>query len=118
MGQLANKHKLKPVTVFWLRRELRLNDNQGLYEALKDSTEVLPVFIFDKIILNKLYNKKDTRISFIHQTLKNINSELLTQGSSLLVLYDEPLTSFKTILESYSLKKVFTNCDYEPYSID
>lgn len=118
MKQSAIKNKLKPVTVFWFRRDLRLHDNHGLYEALKDSNEVLLVFIFDKIILNKLDDKKDKRISFIHQTLKNISTELLKQSSSLLVLNDEPLNAFKTILESYSINKVFTNNDYEPYAID
>ena len=54
---------LKPVTVFWFRRDLRLHDNHGLYEALKSSNEVLPVFIFDKIILNRLSDKKDKRVS-------------------------------------------------------
>lgn len=61
---------LKPITVFWFRRDLRLHDNHGLFEALKNSNEVLPVFIFDKTILNKLSVKKDKRVSFIHQTIK------------------------------------------------
>lgn len=109
---------LKPITVFWFRRDLRLHDNHGLYEALKNSNEVLPVFIFDKIILNRLSDKKDKRVSFIHQTLKKLTTELQNQSSSLLVLYDEPLNAFKTICESFTVKNVFTNHDYEPYAID
>ena len=99
---------LKPVSVFWFRRDLRLHDNNGLYQALKNSNEVLPVFIFDKIILNRLSNKKDKRVSFIHQTLKALNNELLKSGSSLLAIYDEPLNAFKTICESFTVKNVFT----------
>lgn len=109
---------LKPVTVFWFRRDLRLHDNHGLYQALKNSNEMLPVFIFDKIILNILSAKKDKRVSFIHQTLKALNIELLKSGSSLLAIYDEPLKAFKTICESFTVKDVFTNHDYEPYAID
>ncbi len=109
---------LKPVSVFWFRRDLRLHDNNGLYQALKNSNEVLPVFIFDKIILNRLSNKKDKRVSFIHQTLKALNNELLKSGSSLLAIYDEPLNAFKTICESFTVKNVFTNNDYEPYAIE
>ncbi len=109
---------LKPITVFWFRRDLRLHDNHGLFEALKNSNEVLPVFIFDKTILNKLSVKKDKRVSFIHQTIKKINDELLKVGSSLMVLNDEPINAFKTISESFTIKDVFANHDYEPYAID
>ncbi len=109
---------LQPVTVFWFRRDLRLHDNHGLYQALKNSNEVLPVFIFDKIILNRLSDKKDKRVSFIHQILKKLTTELQNQSSSLLVLYDEPLNAFKTICKSFTVKNVFTNHDYEPYAID
>lgn len=95
-----------------------MHDNRGFYEALNDSNEVLPVFIFDKIILNKLGDKKDKRISFIHHTLTNIATELQRESSSLLVLYDEPLNAFKIIVESFTVKNVFTNHDYEPYAIE
>ena len=95
------KNEKQSVTLFWFRRDLRLSDNHGLYEALKSSDAVLPVFIFDKNILDALENKKDKRVSFIHQTLKNLNDELLKVGSSLYVLYDEPLEAFKTICKTF-----------------
>lgn len=109
---------LNSVTVFWFRRDLRLHDNHGFYEALKSSNTILPIFIFDRSILDKLYDKKDKRVSFIHQPLKNLTIELQKHGASLLVLHDEPLNAFKTICESFDLKSVFTNHDYEPYAID
>ena len=115
--QQPSHHASKPVTVFWFRRDLRLHDNHGLYEALKASQDVLPVFIFDKLILDKLANKQDKRVSFIHDTLTQLAAELHQQQSSLLVLYDEPLNAFKTILESYNVQDVYTNSDYEPYAI-
>lgn len=109
---------IQPVTLFWFRRDLRLHDNHGLYHALKSSNEVLPVFIFDKIILENLSDKKDKRVSFIHRILKNLNIELQNHGSSLFVLHNEPLQAFKVICESFPVKAVFTNHDYEPYAID
>ena len=57
------------VSIFWFRRDLRLDDNAGLYHALKGSNPVLPVFIFDRHILDDLTDKKDARVAFIHQTL-------------------------------------------------
>ena len=58
----------KTVNIFWFRRDLRLDDNVGLYEALKDKYQVLPIFIFDSEILDKL-PKDDARVTFIHDSL-------------------------------------------------
>jgi deoxyribodipyrimidine photo-lyase len=62
---------MQNITVFWFRRDLRLNDNAGLYRALKNGKIVLPVFIFDKTILGKLENKNDRRVEFIHNAITN-----------------------------------------------
>lgn len=109
---------LESVTVFWFRRDLRLHDNHGLYEALKNSNAVLPVFIFDKNILDELPDKKDKRVSFIQQSLNNLTVELQNQNSSFLIIHDEPLNAFKIICHSFLIKAVFTNHDYEPYAIE
>lgn len=109
---------LQAVTVFWFRRDLRLHDNHGLYEALLSANNVLPIFIFDKNILNKLANKKDKRVSFIYQTLQNIHATLPKHGSSLYVVHDEPLHAFKYICDTFNVKQVFTNHDYEPDAIE
>jgi deoxyribodipyrimidine photo-lyase len=106
------------VTIFWFRRDLRLFDNHGFFEALKSSTNVLPIFIFDKRILNNLADKNDKRVSFIHQAISNLNNELLKVGSSLMVMHDEPVNAFETIFNLFNVKDVFTNHDYEPYAID
>ena len=107
----------KSISIFWLRRDLRLNDNHGLFNALKSTNPVLPVFIFDKNILDPLADKKDKRVSFIYETLENIQEELVKLGSSLFCIYDEPLNAFKKICSSFNVKEVFTNTDYEPYAI-
>ena len=62
----------QPVTVFWFRRDLRLDDNVGLYHALNSNYPVLPVFIFDTDILNKL-PEDDSRVSFIHERSQSEN---------------------------------------------
>jgi len=98
-------------TVFWFRRDLRLQDNAGLYYALKESADVLPVFIFDTAILDTLEDKSDRRVVFIHQTLIGLKNQLEELGSSLLILHGNPVEIFKTIQP----KAVYTNHDYEPY---
>ena len=105
-----------PVSVFWFRRDLRLNDNAGLYHALKSGKPVLPVFIFDKEILNKLEDKADARVTFIYNTIEDLDKELQKCGSSLLVFYDKPVHAWNKIIMEYEVAAVYTNHDYEPYA--
>jgi deoxyribodipyrimidine photo-lyase len=106
----------QPVTLFWFRRDLRLSDNAGLYRALSRQTNVLPIFIFDKTILDKLEDKDDRRIEFIHQYVTKLSGELKGLGSSLLTLYSTPEEAFKKLLQQYRVDAVYTNHDYEPYA--
>jgi len=106
-----------PIVLFWFRRDLRLDDNAGLYHALKSGLPVLPVFIFDKEILRQLQDKDDARVTFIHQTIENIDKELLKHKCSLLVLFDEPEHAWKKLTDDYAVKAVYTNHDYEPSAV-
>jgi len=107
----------KPVTIFWLRRDLRLDDNAGLYHALKKNTNVIPLFIFDTDILDKLEDKTDKRVQFIHQEIERLHNELKTYGSCLLVRVGKPIEVWKQLLNGFQIQNVYTNCDYEPYAI-
>ena len=108
--------KLPTVNIFWFRRDLRLIDNAGLYHALKSENPVLPVFIFDKNILDKLADKTDKRVAFIHAALEEMQSFLIKMGSSLQIFYTTPLEVFEKLSEKYNIEKVFANYDYEPYA--
>ncbi|MBY0425215.1 MAG: DNA photolyase family protein [Cytophagales bacterium] len=106
------------ISIFWFRRDLRLDDNAGLYHALKDSkSPVLPIFIFDSEILDRLDDKKDARVEFIHQCLHSLQKEISQIGSSLLVLYGKPIEIWTDLMKKYAIDSVFTNHDYEPYAI-
>jgi deoxyribodipyrimidine photo-lyase len=108
---------IKPlVAVFWFRRDLRLHDNAGLYHALKAETPVLPLFIFDTDILNDLQDKKDARVTFIHDQLVKINEQLKKKGSSILIKHGRPEEVYKSLLDEFTIKTVYTNHDYEPYA--
>jgi deoxyribodipyrimidine photo-lyase len=104
------------VTIFWFRRDLRLWDNAALWMALKSDSAVLPIFIFDRDILDQLKNKKDARVSFIHQEISRLKNELEKLGSSLKILYGKPKEVFEKLLNDYEVKAVFANRDYEPYA--
>ncbi|MGZ4033466.1 MAG: cryptochrome/photolyase family protein [Bacteroidia bacterium] len=106
----------KQVSIFWFRRDLRLEDNAGLYHALKNNPAVLPVFIFDPEILDHL-NKEDKRIEFIHLAIQKLQEQLIPLGSSLLVLYGKPIDVYENLLQTFEIKNVYVNHDYEPYAI-
>jgi len=106
--------KTTPASIFWFRRDLRLHDNAGLYHALKGEHPILPVFIFDKEILSKLEDKDDARVSFIHQTIKQLDYGLQQHNSGLLALHDELLRAWQTLLKDYNIAAVYINHDYEP----
>lgn len=106
------------VAIFWFRRDLRLEDNAGLYNALKSGYKVLPIFIFDKNILDKLENKKDQRVEFIHKAISDIQDQLVSFRSSLLVKYGNPFEIWKNLMVDFEITEVYTNHDYEKYAIE
>jgi deoxyribodipyrimidine photo-lyase len=106
------------VTIFWFRRDLRLEDNAGLYAALKENQAVLSLFIFDKNILDKLDDKNDLRINFIFFALKKLYDKLKDLGTSIIIKYGYPIEVWKQLIQEYNIKNVYTNHDYEPYAIE
>jgi len=103
------------ISICWLRRDLRLEDNAALYHALKGEHPVLLLFIFDKNILDKL-PEDDARVTFIYETLEHIKEELQEKGSDLLVKYGEPEAVWPEVLKEYDVATVYANHDYEPYA--
>ena len=108
-------HKTE-IVVHWFRRDLRIEDNAALHAALLSGLPVLPLFIFDRNILDKLNNRADARVTFIHQTLLALKAKFRAAGSDLLVLYGTPEQALKQLAEDYPIKAVYTNRDHEPYA--
>ncbi|MDP4665520.1 MAG: DNA photolyase family protein [Flavobacteriaceae bacterium] len=104
------------VSLFWFRRDLRLEDNKALNAALNSGNIVLPLFIFDQEILNKL-EVNDARVAFIHQCLESINRKLTALRSGLSVYTGRPSDVFQKLLVEFDLEAVYTNADYEPYAL-
>ncbi|WP_293879236.1 MULTISPECIES: cryptochrome/photolyase family protein [unclassified Sphingobacterium] len=105
------------VTIFWFRRDLRLDDNSGLARALTIGIPVLPIFIFDEEILEQLEDKGDRRLHYIHQALTHINAVLQESGASLNTFYGKPINIFKDLAEKFDIQGVYCNRDYEPKAI-
>jgi deoxyribodipyrimidine photo-lyase len=100
-------------SVFWFRRDLRIEDNKALYHALKNSESVLPVFIFDTNILDELEDKKDARVTFIYETICALKQKFEDIGSSLLLVHGKPAEFFQQVNPA----AVYANDDYEPYAV-
>lgn len=104
------------IAFFWFRRDLRLEDNVGLFFALESKFPVIPLFIFDQAILDSL-PKNDARVGFIYDSLASINIKLQEIGSSLLVKKGKTLEVWQQLIQEFEVKEVFFNKDYEPYAI-
>src|ERR1043165_9715006 len=114
MFYIRHMHK-EPVNIFWFRRDLRLDDNAGLYHALRAGS-VVPIFIFDTNILDDLEDKHDARVQFIRDAIVGMQEQLEKIGSTLHVLHGTPAHCFKQLLGAHTIAGVYTNTDYEPYA--
>ena len=106
------------ISIFWFRRDLRIEDNVGLFHALQSKHPVLPIFIFDTDILNKLEDKHDRRVDYIHQAITAIDKQLRAHNSALKTYYGKPFDIFKTLQDEYDIEALFCNRDYEPEAIE
>ena len=101
--------------MFWFRRDLRLDDNVGLYHAIKNETKLLPIFIFDSDILDRL-PKDDPRVCFLHQQIEKLNQQLAESNKKIHVYHGKPIDIFRKISSAKAVHAVYTNRDYEPYA--
>jgi deoxyribodipyrimidine photo-lyase len=105
------------ICLFWFRRDLRLDDNAGLFQALRSGVPVQPLFIFDTLILKTLKSHTDQRIQFIYDELQKMQQVLRAKGSSLLIEKGEPAKIIEKLSKSWNIEAVYANHDYEPYTI-
>jgi deoxyribodipyrimidine photo-lyase len=110
--------KSQKIAVFWFRRDLRLEDNVGFSAALCSGYPVLPLFIFDRDILDRLEDRDDARVTFIQKVVVQMREELEKAGGTLLAPYGKPTEVFERLVRDYSVAEVYTNHDYEVYAKD
>ena len=107
---------MKKISLCWFRRDLRIEDQTALFYSLQQEEQVLPLFIFDRHILDALEDKTDARVSFFHNQIAKLKAFFEQQGSSMLVRYGQPEEIFPQLLDEYEVQSVYTNRDYEPYA--
>ena len=107
----------RPVTLVWLRKELRLADNAALYHALKEHDNVVLLYIFDKEELSAKDDHEDARVSFVYQSLEVMEKELACQKKGLWVTYGKPLSILEKLVQNNKVTALYINEDYTPKSI-
>lgn len=100
----------------WLRRDLRLHDHHALSVATQNHENVDLVFVFDQHILGLLPSKQDKRLTFIYESLVELEKELQKKGSSLHIKFGKPEEEIPKLAESLKVTGVYSNRDYEPYA--
>jgi len=105
------------INIFWFRRDLRLEDNNGLNNALSSGLPVMLIFIFDANIIDEL-RPDDPRVNFIYDTLASVNKKLQPSGSSINILKGDPFKIWERLIASYEINTVYANKDYEPYAAE
>ncbi|NIN35793.1 MAG: deoxyribodipyrimidine photo-lyase, partial [Gammaproteobacteria bacterium] len=104
------------INIHWFRRDLRLEDNAALYHALCTGS-VMPIFIFDTNILDRLDDKRDRRLSFIYEEISALKKTIEKKGSTLRVFHGRPIDVFNQLIHDYQVGSVFAGRDYEPYAV-
>ena len=112
-----NKINSSTINLFWHRRDLRIEDNSGLFKALTSGQKIQAVFIFDSNILNLLSDKEDARITFIYREISRLKAEYQSLGADLLVLYGDSIELIPQLALEMGADVVFTNRDYEPKAV-
>ena len=104
--------------IMWFRRDLRLEDNHALHQALTSGNQVIPIFIFDQNILEKLDDEDDARVSFIYDVVFDMKSDLNKMGSDLKVYYGRPIEIMKNLISDNDINAIYYNRDYEGYALE
>ena len=107
-----------PFVVHWFRRDLRWQDNRALHTALSSGFPVVPVFVFDKNILDKLGNSRDARVTFLHDRMCVLQADARQRGADVHVRHSTPMDTFAALADTGMLRAVYTNEDYEPYALE
>lgn len=103
-------------SIWWIRRDLRLEDNQALQAATAAGDQTLPVFILDPTLLesNKTAEK---RLAFLCNGLRTLGDELSNRGSRLVLQHGDPQEVLTRLVEEISASNIFAEQDYSPYAI-
>lgn len=101
--------------IWWIRRDLRLENNQALHAALQTKLPVIPLFILDPALLE---NPPSQRQNFLLNALKSLEAEIATLDNSLIVRKSKPQVVFQKLFQETEIEAIFAEEDYSPYALE
>ncbi|MGZ4993287.1 MAG: cryptochrome/photolyase family protein [Methylobacter sp.] len=103
-------------SLFIFRRDLRLQDNTALLEALRLSAQVIPCFIFDPRQIEPHPYRSKPGLHFMLQSIRDLQRQLQDVGARLMLYHALPDQIVKCLHEQQGIQAVFINRDYTPFS--
>ncbi len=101
--------------IWWIRRDLRLGDNQALTKAVSSADLVIPVFVLDPKLIDSP-NASPKRLAFLWEGLAQLDTDLRARGSKLLIRKGEPLETLSILVRDNGVKQLFAEADFSPYA--
>ncbi len=101
--------------IWWIRRDLRLSDNQALAAALEGNRTVIPVFVLDPRLLASPYAGQK-RVAFLFAGLRHLDANLRRRGSALIVRQGDPLAALQVLCRESGAEHIFAEADISPYA--
>ncbi|AEH60902.1 Deoxyribodipyrimidine photo-lyase [Methanosalsum zhilinae DSM 4017] len=104
------------ISLFIFRRDLRIDDNTALINALEQSDAVIPCFIFDPAqIKNNEYFSKSA-FQFMIESLRDLKQQFDKRNSHLYLFYGDSTDVIRNLKHEVDPEAVFLNKDYTPFS--
>ena len=100
--------------IWWIRRDLRLGDNQALAAAARHA-QVIPVFILDGALWHSEW-VGEKRLAFLVASLRELEQELQARGSRLVVRQGSPLPVLTELVQETNAAAIYAEADYSPYA--
>lgn len=98
----------KHINVVWLKRDLRLQDNEAIFNATNTGIPTLLLYVFEKSLENDSHYSK-RHWNFIKQSLVDINNQLENSNTKILAVSSEVLQVFNILEETYKIVTVFSH---------
>lgn len=96
------------INIVWFKRDLRLQDNEALWQAQQANLPVLLIYCFEPSIMK--YDDSDTRHwRFVYESIQDLQQQLQPFGTSITIFHAEALTVFEELVAHYTIKNVFSH---------
>jgi deoxyribodipyrimidine photo-lyase len=104
-----------PSALWWIRRDLRLYDNQALAAALAAADQVVPVFVLDPALLTAP-SSSAKRLAFLFDGLRQLDADLRQRGSRLILRQGDPATELARLMAESRADAIYAEADVTPFA--